>query len=30
MVSGWESEGLGFEPLQLQETFDPGLPKNNK
>jgi len=30
MASGWESEGLGFEPRWLQATFDPGLPKNNK
>jgi len=27
MASGWESEGPGFEPGQLQATFDPRLPK---
>jgi len=30
MVSGWESEGLGFEPRRLQATLDPGCQKNNK
>jgi len=30
MVSGWESEGPGFKPWRLQETFNPGLTKNNK
>jgi len=28
MASGWESVGPGLEPLRLQTTFDPGLPKN--
>jgi len=27
IASGWESDGPGFKPLQLQATFDPGLPK---
>jgi len=27
IASVWESEGLGFEPRQLQATFDPGLQK---
>jgi len=30
MASGWETKDTGFEPRQLQTTFDPGLPKNNK
>jgi len=29
MASGWESDGLGFEPWRLQATFDPGLPKKS-
>jgi len=30
MASGWESEGPGFKPRQLQETFDwPRVAKNN-
>jgi len=27
MASGWESEGLGFEPRQLKAPFDTGWPK---
>jgi len=27
MASGWESEGLGFEPRHLQANFDPEMPK---
>jgi len=30
LASGCESEGSGFEPWQLQITFDSRLPKNNK
>jgi len=30
MEVGWESEGPGFEPLQLWATLNPGLPKKIK
>jgi len=30
MASGFDSEDPGLKPRQLQATFDPGWPKNNK